>query len=318
MYLELSDSRVPAAWRTEPNIQRLMAEGYRPHWDDEDNYLSMRSTRSEVLSVTVHGAFSNCSVMGSGGRDLLSPPAPAPRTINLGTLPRYDEEDREDSTPRYLATAPSKEELAKRLQAKFIHRRDHHYSPHLKRSGDAAKPLLACYVTLFDCLSTDAYRGCREVIRPGAFSAVLAANPYVRALAGHHDDMHVADTGRGTMALGEDEIGLFAIVDPNNTEYGRDLLRCLRAGDLHQHSFRLSPADEHAELFYLSGARCREITRVDSLEEISFVPVGVFSQTLCVVADEKPRLEPFAGYDERRQRFMALERRQRNINLANI
>jgi HK97 family phage prohead protease len=72
-------------------------------------------------------------------------------------------------------------------------------------------------------VETELYRGAtwswREVIEPGAFTAVLATNPDVHLNLGHDMNRSIARTNRsgvGGLELAEDEIGLrvFARLDP--------------------------------------------------------------------------------------------------------
>lgn len=99
------------------------------------------------------------------------------------------------------------------------------------------KQLLRGYAAMFNQLSVD-FGGWHEIIRPGAFTASLAAGPDVRALVNHESGLStIGRTRNGTLTLVEDGIGLHVEIDPPDTQAGRDVVTLVQRGDLNQMSF---------------------------------------------------------------------------------
>jgi HK97 family phage prohead protease len=107
----------------------------------------------------------------------------------------------------------------------------------LRMVMEAGKPVLRGYAAMFNQLSVD-FGGWREIIRPGAFTASLAAGPDVRALVNHESGLStIGRTRNGTLRLLEDGMGLAVEIDPPDTQAGRDVVTLVERGDLNQMSF---------------------------------------------------------------------------------
>lgn len=89
---------------------------------------------------------------------------------------------------------------------------------------------------VYDQLSED-LGGWQEVIRTGAATRTLAANPDVRFLINHDANLLLARTISGTLRLTEDADGLNVDADMANVTYARDAAQSLERGDLTQMSF---------------------------------------------------------------------------------
>lgn len=127
----------------------------------------------------------------------------------------------------------------------------------------AAGNRLEGYAALFNSPSAD-LGGFTEVIRPGAFSASLAASPDVLALY-EHDTRHVLGrTSAGTLKLAEDEKGLRFEVDVAATTIGRDLLVSVGRGDVRGASFAFRARQDRWTEGY--GGMLRELLAVDLLD----------------------------------------------------
>jgi len=85
-----------------------------------------------------------------------------------------------------------------------------------------------------------------ETIRPGAFTASLAAGGDILALVDHDRSRVLARTRTGTLRLSEDAKGLRFEIDVPDTTAGRDVLALAARGDLGGMSFGFSvePAGE--------------------------------------------------------------------------
>lgn len=89
---------------------------------------------------------------------------------------------------------------------------------------------------VYDQLSQD-FGGWQEVIKPGAASRTLAANPDVRFLINHDANLLLARTASGTLRLTEDAEGVLVDADMADVSYARDAAVSLERGDFTQMSF---------------------------------------------------------------------------------
>lgn len=93
------------------------------------------------------------------------------------------------------------------------------------------------YAALFEQLSVN-FGGWREMIMPGAFTETLSSDPDVRALVNHQGGLNtIGRTVNDTLKLEEDSIGLRVVIQPPDTQAGRDVTELVRRGDLSQMSF---------------------------------------------------------------------------------
>jgi HK97 family phage prohead protease len=82
-----------------------------------------------------------------------------------------------------------------------------------------------------------------EEILPGAFSTTIKEDDIV-CLWNHNSDYVLARTGSGTLKLAEDWKGLQVIINPPDTQWGRDLVVSIERGDIHKMSFSFKAQDE--------------------------------------------------------------------------
>jgi len=124
-----------------------------------------------------------------------------------------------------------------------------------------------------------------ETIKPGAFSASLASNADVLALADHDASKVLARTKSGTLRLAEDTRGLKFELDIPDTSAGRDILALAQRGDLGGCSFGFT-VPEGGD--HWSGDR-RELRNV-VLHEISIVSAHpAYPQTSVQARSRKER-----------------------------
>lgn len=98
-------------------------------------------------------------------------------------------------------------------------------------------PTLSGYAAVYNQLSVD-FGGWREIIRPGAFTGTLAKGPDTRANVDHMGGLNVIGrTRNGTLTLAEDAQGLRVVIQPPDTQAGRDVMTLVKRGDLNQMSF---------------------------------------------------------------------------------
>lgn len=139
-------------------------------------------------------------------------------------------------------------------------------------TSEENKPIIRGHASVFNSFSED-LGGFREIIRPGAFSSVLADSD-VRALINHDSNRVLGRNKAKTLALREDENGLYNRIYPPDTTYANDLLVSMDRGDIDQQSFAFSvPADGSGERWYTDeeGRQIREINQVAKLYDVSIV-----------------------------------------------
>lgn len=296
----LDDPRIPAPWQKNPSIaSRLRSGEFELRIENGGRAAALRR-KSPIHAAWFSPAqgWTN-TVLTTGEAAMPIGPFDGDRPAEpLGGI----------DPPGFVCLPPRRDDLADRLHA--LCGQSGFLRATIGRYNSESKPLIAGYAALWDSPSTDVIRGQREVIRQGAFAGALAAQPFVKALAGHHGDLLVASTSHGTLWLGEDDTGLLAIVDPHGTETGRDLLACIRAGEITQMSPDLRPASGGERNIRHGGESFREISKVSSLPEVSFVRRGAFSQTACVVLGERRQSGQVSRSTlARRERLLAMEAR---------
>lgn len=110
----------------------------------------------------------------------------------------------------------------------------------IRAAAETEKPRVRGYAAKFNSesenLGSSEYQF-REVIEPGAFSDVLGDD--VRALFNHDPNLVLARSknGEGTLAIGQDDVGLFYEFEAPDTQAGRDLMENIRLGNVDQSSF---------------------------------------------------------------------------------
>lgn len=131
------------------------------------------------------------------------------------------------------------------------------------------------YAAVFGVWSED-LGGFREMIQPGAFRNALKTSD-VRALVNHDPSLILGRTKSGTLALREDEVGLYIDVTLPETSYARDLAASVRRGDIDQMSFAFTVALDD---WTWSGDTVRRVVQeVEQLYDVSPVTYPAFPQT---------------------------------------
>ncbi len=106
-------------------------------------------------------------------------------------------------------------------------------------TGDADPLAIEGYAAKFGKYSQD-LGGFKEIIKAGAFSRALAEGQDVRCLFNHDPNFVLGRVVAKTLAVKEDEIGLFYHCELPNTQVARDLHTSISRGDISQCSFSFS------------------------------------------------------------------------------
>ena len=89
-----------------------------------------------------------------------------------------------------------------------------------------------------------------EEIMPGAFLNAIKDDD-VRALIDHNPSLIIGRNKANTLELLEDNIGLFAIIDPPDTTAGKDIITSVERGDVTGQSFSFRVNEEN----WISGKK---------------------------------------------------------------
>lgn len=116
-----------------------------------------------------------------------------------------------------------------------------------------------------------------EIVKPGAFTNSVSGD--VRALINHDSSLVLGRTKAGTLALRQDERGLWGSIKINRDDVdAMNLYARVQRGDVDQCSFGF---DIKRETFVdLGGGKCRwEIEEVDPLYEVSVCTFPAYTET---------------------------------------
>lgn len=136
----------------------------------------------------------------------------------------------------------------------------------LRAAAEGQTAALTGYASTFD--SPYEVEGMIETIGRDAFKETLVKNSDVFAFLNHDTGRVIARTKTGSMQLETDETGLKAVINPVDTQDGRDALELVRSGTLDSMSFGFVVDDDTLEL--RDGKIYRTINKV-TLHEVSVV-----------------------------------------------
>lgn len=121
------------------------------------------------------------------------------------------------------------------------------------------------------------WEGASEIVKPGAFNNSVSGD--VRALINHDSSLVLGRTKAGTLALRQDERGLWGSIRINRDDVdAMNLYARVQRGDVDQCSFGF---DIKRETFVdLGDGKCRwEIEEVDPLYEVSVCTFPAYTET---------------------------------------
>ena len=121
------------------------------------------------------------------------------------------------------------------------------------------------------------WEGASEIIKPGAFTNSVSGD--IRALINHDSSLVLGRTKAGTLALRQDEHGLWGSIRINRDDVdAMNLYARVQRGDVDQCSFGF---DIKRETFVdLGDGKCRwEIEEVDPLYEVSVCTFPAYTET---------------------------------------
>lgn len=172
-------------------------------------------------------------------------------------------------------------------------------------------PMISGYAAVFNALSLD-LGGFVERIQPGAFAASLVEDDQ-RALWNHNADLILGRRKAGTLELEEDETGLRFVINPPDTQAGRDALASLKRGDVDQMSFSFYVQEDGWEKD--GGQIVRTLKKVKVME-VSPVTFPAYPQTSAFVRSQIEALSrqgPVDGDGAQQEQAQARERRAARV-----
>ena len=140
-----------------------------------------------------------------------------------------------------------------------------------------AGPTLFGYAVVFN--SRAHMGGYDEIVKPGAFTEVLATNPDVSARVQHAGGITtIGRTANGTLRIEQDTRGLHYEVDLPNTTAGRDIAELVRRGDINKSSFAFD-LDDDSWHWEKGEPMLFVITRVSQLYDVAPVDGPAYDAT---------------------------------------
>ncbi len=159
----------------------------------------------------------------------------------------------------------------------------------VERRAESDPPKISGYFARYGVKSSD-LGGWREILRPGIFAESLKRGDEVFALWNHDSSQPFARTGNKTVELREDEKGLWADITPDDTTWGQNAWRSVKAKTVVRTSFAFAIEDPEKDQVWSDDLRLREVIRA-GLFDVSPVTYPAYPQ---------PRISA------RAQRFSAL------------
>jgi HK97 family phage prohead protease len=161
-------------------------------------------------------------------------------------------------------------------------RREFRYLQNIELRQRGGRPVIRGYAARFNSPSLpigDMFHGLfTERIMPGAFSKSIQKDD-VRALVNHDPNQLLGRTKSGTLALREDEHGLFYEITPPDTTAARDVIESIKRGDMDGSSFGFSvPEGGDNWVKGEDGKQLREVREV-KLYDISPVTYPAYPST---------------------------------------
>jgi hypothetical protein len=131
--------------------------------------------------------------------------------------------------------------------------------------------------------------GFRERILPGAFDKILSrqrGRQEIVSYFNHDSNWLLGREAAGTLEITSDERGVSYIVEPPDTQAGRDVLALVRSRNLRGSSFAFTVAQRGGERFTTdeTGKAIREVVEASGLFEMGPVVTPAYSSTSIAVA----------------------------------
>jgi len=131
--------------------------------------------------------------------------------------------------------------------------------------------------------------GFRERILPGAFDKILSrqrGKQEIVSYFNHDSNWLLGRESAGTLEITSDERGISYVVEPPDTQAGRDVLALVRSRNLRGSSFAFTVAPRGGERFTTdeNGRAIREVVEASGLYEMGPVVTPAYSSTSVAVA----------------------------------
>ena len=131
--------------------------------------------------------------------------------------------------------------------------------------------------------------GFRERIMPGAFDKVLSrqrGKQEIVSYFNHDANWLLGRESAGTLEIVQEERGISYIVEPPDTQAGRDVLALVRSKNLRGSSFAFTVSQKGGERFTTdeTGKAIREVVEASGLYEMGPVVTPAYSSTSAAVA----------------------------------
>jgi HK97 family phage prohead protease len=157
-----------------------------------------------------------------------------------------------------------------------------------------------------------------ERIMPGAFDAAIEDGHDVRGLFNHDATLVLGRSEAGTLRLESDSTGLRYLIDPPNTQAGRDVVELLERGDVSGSSFAFVPTKVSWE--EQRDQATNKTTYIRKIESVQLLDVGpvtypAYQSTTAGVRSESEAKDAMQGLREFQNREREVRVRLRILDL---
>ena len=176
--------------------------------------------------------------------------------------------------------------------------------PFTATRADDGKRYIEGYFALYNSI-TELWKGCEEVIEPGAFSETLVND--IRVLFDHDTSKVLGRNKSGTAEFREDAKGLYAKVEVPDTTDGNNLYVLVSRGDVNQASFGFNILEEDVEEVMPNTYRWH-LRKID-LHEVSIVTFPAYRDTVIHARSAEVEQLQARKLEQRKQELLKKVRR---------
>jgi uncharacterized protein len=151
----------------------------------------------------------------------------------------------------------------------------------MRVASDANVRKLVGHASVFNSASQD-LGGFTEIIAPGSFKDAIPRSD-IRSLFNHDPNYVLGRMKAGTLAVSEDNVGLYTETMPPDCTWARDLMVSIDRGDIDQMSFAFRVAKGGDEWVFTDTTVTRTISKFAEILDVSPVTYPAYTDTSIAV-----------------------------------